>query len=207
MIKTAHVELKAILSMAFILTAPNLLAAEWNDMSSGIQLAGEIIVSPQGGASAAPDASDLIDRARSQRQDDVPGATTIILIPEPGIFEQGVLTPGPSGFPNSAKSNRLKAKKYQQDGSAGADTGIILIEPAEDDATAQGRARSNRARANSYANGDLKSVLTGKVGTDGIPIVVCKGVNNQAGRIGDDVESGNVFSIFQNGRPVKVRCQ
>jgi hypothetical protein len=181
----------------FALTAWLVAASAWS---------GEIIVAPQNDNSAPhTNASEQIDRARSYRKDETPSASTIIIIPENS--DQGVLTPGRSGAPNSAQSNRLKARKYQQNGAQSTDSGILAIELPEDETTLQGQARDNRKRASNYAKGDLKSILTGKVGADGIPIVVCKGVNNQAGRIGDDIESGSVFSIVQNGRSVKVRCQ
>ena len=195
---------KTMILMAFALSASTLMATDFSLMPNAIQLAGEIIVTQQSGNSTASQAAELLDRARAQRRDEVPGATTIILIPESD--ESGELESGQSSVPNGAKANRLKAKKYQKNGTTSTDSGIILIEPAED-SSSSGRAQSSRARANSYTKGDLKSVLTRKVGADGIPLVVCKGVNNQAGRIGDDTESGSVFAIIENGRPIKVRCE
>lgn len=230
---SAHHFLLAVAPLICVLANP-VFASDRTRALGDIQLAGEIIVTPQTANNPSAKAADLVDRARASRKDEaptnastiiivpgntsqvdrarayrkdeVPGAPTIIVVPEDE--EAGVLTPGRGGAaPSSAGSNRLKARKYQQNGSLSPDSGVLVIEPQSDESTTAARAKDNRARANSYAKGDLQSILTGKVGADGIPLVVCKGVNNQAGRIGDDVESGSVFTIIQNSRPTKVRCQ
>jgi hypothetical protein len=201
----AHSPSKIFAAAVWLVAAP-VWPSDLIHAFAGNQFAGEIIVSPQIDINSShTNASDQVDRARSNRKDEAPNATTIIILPEGA--DQGVLTPGHSGTQPNAQSIRLKARKYQQNGSQSSEPGALRFELSEDETTAQGQARDNRKRASNYAKGDLKSILTGKVGADGIPIVVCKGVNNQAGRIGDDIESGSVFSVVQNGRSVKVRCQ
>ena len=48
---------------------------------------------------------------------------------------------------------------------------------------------------------------TGVMGKDGVIVMVCDGVNNNVGRIGDDSQSGNKFTVMVNGRPTPARCK
>ena len=45
------------------------------------------------------------------------------------------------------------------------------------------------------------------MGKDGVIVMVCDGVNNNVGRIGDDSQSGNKFTVMVNGRPTPARCK
>lgn len=174
-------------------------------------LAGEIIVAPQTGSSKAPSkatsAAEQRDRARSYR-DDVPSdSTTVIVLPEEEV--EGALSPRGNAPEGRARDNRSRAMDYQH----GTDSSVLpnFIRPDAgtrlDGGSTQDRAHENRSRAGAYSRGDGQAGLTGRVGADGLPVVVCKDRDNVAGQIGDDLKSGSVIVILRDGKQVKVRCQ
>ncbi|MFA7281825.1 MAG: hypothetical protein WC100_17205 [Sterolibacterium sp.] len=173
-------------------------------------LAGEIIMTPQQGGSKpsgkASSATEQRDRAKSYQQDDFSAVPTLIIVPEEE--SEGALSPRGGSPEGRAKDNRSRAGDYQHGNdpsyrpSIKPDTGIFF-----DGGTTQDRAHDNRTRASGYSRGENQAGLTGRVGPDGIPFVICKDRDNVAGQIGDGLQSGSVIVILRDGKQVKVRCQ
>lgn len=205
----------AFFATANIFVSAYALAEGLVERPASILLAGEIILEPQQGSVKAPGkasskasgASEQRDRARSYRNDESSGNTTIIVLPEDE--SEGALSPRGNAPEGRARDNRSRARDYQQGtdssvlpGLIKPDTGIIM-----DGGSTQDRAHENRARASGYSKGETQSGFTGRVGPDGIPLVICKDRDNVAGQIGDDLKSGSVIIILRDGKQVKVRCQ
>jgi hypothetical protein len=181
------------------------------------KFASEIVV-PLGGAakSSATSASESRKKARSSvNEASPPVSTTIILAPE--ADEEGVLAPSRMGVP---ADNRAKARDYSRGlDPANAATVQILIDNTEDGSdTNQRSLEKNRNKARRYSDsvsgsgskpGTYVKIGTsvGVVGPDGVVVFVCDDTNNIAGRIGDDTQSGNFFSVVVNGKQVKARCK
>lgn len=187
------------------------MAADSDEWPADRLLAGEIILVPQQGASKTPSkassAAEQRDRAKAYRKDEASGNTAIIVLPEEE--SEGALSPRGNVPAEKARENRSKARDYQHgtdssfpQGLSKPDTGILL-----DGGSTQDRAHENRARASAYSRGDTQTGLTGRIGPDGVPLVVCKDRDNVAGQIGDDLKSGSVIVILRDGKQVKVRCQ
>ena len=179
------------------------------------RLLAEVIMVPQPtpgkagskAGSKAAGASEQRDRAKSYQQDEAPASTTVIVLPEEEA--DGALSPRGSPPPEKARDNRSRASDYQH----GTDSPLLnrLVKPEAgsgvEPGSTQDRARDNRSRAGAYSRGETPSGLTGRVGPDGIPLVVCKDKDNVAGQIGDGLQSGSVIVILRDGKQVKVRCQ
>ena len=129
---------------------------------------------------------------------------------------ESYMSPGTSSAP---PDNRRKAREYLQDNS----TQILVIPKVgtETPSTTGGNrenASRNLNKARRYAQDqDDGPTNTGKfvqigtsmgvVGKDGVIDIVCDGVNNNAGRIGDDSKSGSMFTIMVAGKPALARCK
>lgn len=144
------------------------------------------------------------DKARAyQSEGSPPASTTVIVVPneDDGLF-------APRGG-ESLPANRAKAREYQI-GPDSHSQPQIVITPERDASvpeTSRERLEDNRSKARSYMKGGTPAGLVGRVGADKLPLVNCLDVDNVSGRIGDDTQSGSVISIFQDGKPVKVRCK
>lgn len=179
----------------------------WSGEAAGSEfppmlLAGEILIGPDRNEIRAPGGSTQRDRAAAYQREKEE------LLPE----EDGFLSPR-SGAPAEERAfdNRTRARIYQQ----GVDPSAVIPGAQSGQgglplpATSQERARDLRTRARSFnGNSNAQEIDLSNVGTDGIPVVSCRGdVDNVAARIGEDGISGSVFYIMRNGKPVKVRCK
>jgi hypothetical protein len=130
--------------------------------------------------------------------------------------EESILLPGRSSAP---PSQRARARGYLQEGNQGLPrpSEPFNVQPFEESSTKE-NAQRNQSKARKYLqNQDGEPVNTGKfvqigttrgvVGKDGVIEMVCDGVNNHAGHIGDDTRSGNLFTIMISGKPAKARCK
>ncbi|MCX7178085.1 MAG: hypothetical protein NTX56_04680 [Proteobacteria bacterium] len=170
-------------------------------------LAGEILIAPQqGDKNKSSSASEQRERAKSYRKDDPVTSSTTIVLPEEE--SDGALSPRGNAAEGRARDNRARARETQRE--ADFPFQPILIKPDAGtlmEGGSQERARDNRARASGYSRGEHLSAVPGRVGADGIPLVICKDRDNVAGQIGDDLKSGSVIVILREGKQVKVRCQ
>lgn len=178
--------------------------SEGGDWQRGVLLAGEILITPEKG-----DAGRSSSAARSQRERASTyqkGDGNVSPVPDD---EGGIMAPrGGAPAEERAFENRMRARAYQQGKdvpSAAIPGGVPGPLDLPVPATAQERAHDLRARARSYTDGG--AVDLSHVGSDGIPVVPCRDVDNVTGRIGDDVGSGSIFFVLRNGKPVKVRCK
>ena len=57
------------------------------------------------------------------------------------------------------------------------------------------------------AKGRIKEAAGALTGNDALPVVDCSNVDNVAGRIGDDTQSGSVITLMQGRNQVRVRCR
>lgn len=183
--------------------------------SEGFKLAGEIVVVPSGTAvkSTATGASDNRKSARAIRDPAASKTQTIIIVPED---EEGVLSP--SMVPAPA-DNRSKARDYSRGTDSNGSTTVIIVPEDSGAETDRGRSLSrNRSKARRYSDdGAGVSTQTGSVvkigtavgimGADGVVVYACDDVNNAAGRIGDDSQAGNVFTVMVGSKQVRARCK
>lgn len=201
----------AIFAAASVFASAFAMAEDLADWPANRLLAGEIIMVPQPGSGKAPGKSpsstEQRDRARAYQKDEASGTPTIIIVPEEE--SEGALSPRGSAPEGRARDNRSRAGDYQRGTDSSLHPGLIKPETGIllDGGTTQERAHDNRARASGYSRGETQSGLTGRIGPDGIPLVVCKDRDNVAGQIGDDLKSGSVIVILRDGKQVKVRCQ
>jgi hypothetical protein len=164
--------------------------------------AAEFVIAPNGDKASTPrdSAASMRDRARAQRGEEgsaIP-LTTIIEGLEESPFG------GRSG--GATTENRNRARSYQQggDGTTPLDIDRLLIDPESN----RGRVKSNLDRAHAYQQGRSPGVTNSRMGgTENLPLVDCGAVQNNTGRIGDDVQSGAVLTIMKGDRGVRVRCK
>lgn len=171
-----------------------------------------IIVQP----GTVPATSNNVNKAREYIRDNgsapVPTSPTIILVPE-----DDVMAPRGVGQP---PDNRSKARDYIRDnGPSGHSPGVILLEkPAGNAESSRSNLDRTMNKARSYTDknhvGGSKPGTTvqygsavGVVGADGVIVFACGDINNSAGRIGDDSQSGNLLSVVINGKLVPARCR
>ncbi len=158
------------------------------------------------------EAASANSRAAEQAQSQAESAVQWL---EPSEESEAILLPGRSSAP---PSQRARARSYLQDGDNGAQRPPepVYLVPSEEPTTKDNAQRNlNKARQYQH-NQDGEPVNTGKfvqigttrgvVGKDGVIEMVCDGVNNHAGHIGDDTRSGSVFTIMISGKPAKARC-
>jgi hypothetical protein len=190
-------------------------------VASGLHVLGEIVV-PDGSSSrsqnsrsTSPTAAETRSHARAallNAEASAESSPTIQVIQD----EESYMTPGTSSAP---PDNRRKAREYSQDNPT-----QILVTPkwGTENPSATGGNKENASRnlnkARRYSQDqDDGPTNTGKfvqigtsmgvVGKDGVIEIVCDGVNNNAGRIGDDSKSGSMFTIMVAGKPAIARCK
>lgn len=198
------------LALLMLIPAWSVLAAEPASWPAGQLLAGEIILQPtDSGQKNLNRAGDQRARARAQRQDktDTNGPESL----EEEL--EGILAPRVGQPIENSTDLRQRARDYQR----GNESNIILqpqslpgggaaVAPA--DMSTHDRAADSLSRARRYAKGGGSSGFTGKVGPDGLPLVVCDDVGSAVGRIGDDTAgSGSLITVIKDGRSIKARCQ
>ena len=183
--------------------------------SEGFKLAGEIVVVPSGSAekSTATGASESRKKARSIRTPAVSATQTNIIVPEE---EEGVLAPSGVAAP---VDNRSKARDYSRGTDSTNSTTILVLPDGSNAETARENSlerNMNKARRYSDDGSGRKGqkgtfikigTAVGVMGSDGVVVYVCDDTNNAAGRIGDDTQAGNVFTVMVGGKPVKARCK
>jgi hypothetical protein len=185
--------------------------------SSGFRVLSEIIV-PLGGSSKGSSSSNASEprkkaRAALEKTENPTVEGVIVELEEP----EGILSRARVGVPTD---NRAKALNYLN-GSEGGRVQMVRppIEaaPGTIEATRSNLER-NRDKAHRYSEdgssaagktGTFVKIGTevGVVGSDGVIVVTCESTNNTAGRIGDDTQSGNYFSVVVNGKLAKARCK
>ena len=188
-------------------------------VSQQLRILTEIVVS--GGAapsrscrSTSPAASESRNRAREALADAASqsGALNNVIVLE----EDSYIAPGSNG---ALPDNRRKAKEYSQ-GESDVSPVIVLTKPGSETSVPSAREsqRRNVNKAQRYlTDQDDEPTNSGKftrsgttmgvMGKDGVILIVCDGVNNTAGRIGDDTQPGNVLTILINGKPTPARCK
>jgi hypothetical protein len=184
-----------LIGVVSVLCAGSAMAKSVWGVSHGARLLSEIVLSagevltnkPSSSRSTSEAATESRNRAREAIADAaLPNdeIATIIIAPD----EDSSMTPGRSSVPPDNRSkasenvsrNLNKARRYAQDQQDGP---------------------TNKCKFAQFGT------TTGVLGKDGVMLIVCDGVNNNAGRIGDDSQSGNVFSIIINGKTTMARCK
>ncbi len=179
------------------------------------KFASEIVVTPLGGSTQGSASGASRNRQKAQSAAHVGTAPTPVMIVTEE--EDGVLTPAQMGAP---ADNRDKARSYSRETGAGHPATLQIITDNAVDGTdsARDNLERNRNKARRYAEGASGSNTkagtyikvgpsTGVVGADGVVVFACEETNNIAGRIGDDTQSGNLFSVVVNGKMIKARCK
>lgn len=196
-------------------SAGNASATEEFAWSEGFKLAGEIVVTPSGDAvkNTATSASDSRKKARAARDPSAQKTQIIIIAPEE---EEGVLSPSGIAAP---PDNRARARDYSRGvDSTSPATIVILPDGSSTETDRENSLARNRSKARQYSEegagrkgqkGTFVKIGTavGVMGSDGVVVYVCDDTNNAAGRIGDDTQPGNVFTVMVGGKPVKARCK
>ena len=180
--------------VSILCAGPAVATSVWG-VSHGTRILSEIVLSagevltnkPSSSRSTSEAATESRNRAREAiadsalHNDDI---ANVIIVPA----EDSYMTPGRTSIPpdnrskarESVSRNLSKARRYGQD--------------QQDESTNKGKFTQI-------------GTTIGVVGKDGVMLIVCDGVNNNAGRIGDDTQSGNVFSIIINGKTTMARCK
>jgi hypothetical protein len=179
------------------------------------KFASEIVVTPLGGSTQESASGASRNRQKAQSAAHVGTAPIPVMIVTEE--EDGVLTPAQMGAP---ADNRDKARSYSRETGAGhpAPLRIITDNAVDGSDSARDNLERNRNKARRYAEGVSGSNTkagtyikvgpsTGVVGADGVVVFACEDTNNIAGRIGDDTQSGNIFSVVINGKTIKARCK
>ena len=191
-------------------------------VSQGLRILSEIVVSggaapsssAGNGRSTSPAASESRNRAREALAD--AASQSEVLSNVIVVEEDSYTAPGRNGVP---PDNRRKAREYSQ-GEGGVNPVIVLTKPGSETSVPSAREGHSRNvnKAQRYLmdqdDGPTNSgkftqsgTTMGVMGKDGVILMVCDGVNNTAGRIGDDTQSGNVLTILINGKPTPARCK
>jgi hypothetical protein len=137
---------------------------------------------------------------------------TIIVAPEVQL-----LAPSSTGKP---PDNRNKAKNYIKDANS-ASQPVTIIYPNKSSTGADTPRESldkNLSKARRYSENGTTGVskpgtfikygsATGVIGADGVVVFSCGDINNSAGVIGDNSQSGNSLSVVVNGKVLQARCQ
>ncbi len=189
-----------------------LLALSMLAYGAGVQ-SGEIVVgaSPKvksnasSVSSSGSEASRQREAARDYRKGQV--ATEVLVLPEV-VDEEGLLSPREEV--DFAEDNVDRARAARQGGSGqgsgvsvlGNDSGRVVT----DESPSAQSARKNREKATAYRKGGTTGAMAVS-GNDALPVVDCSNVENVAGRIGDDTQSGSVIMLMQGRNQIKVRCR
>lgn len=188
-----------------------LLALSMLAYGAGVQ-SGEIVVggSPKvksntSVSSSGSEASRQREAARDYRKGQV--ATEVLVLPEV-VDEDGLLSPREEV--DFAGDNVDRARAARQGGSGqgsgvsvlGSDSGRVVT----DESPSAQSARKNREKATDYRKGGTTGAMAVS-GNDALPVVDCSNVENVAGRIGDDTQSGSVIMLMQGRNQIKVRCR
>ncbi|MBP9219295.1 MAG: hypothetical protein KBF29_10710 [Sterolibacterium sp.] len=176
--------------------------------------AGEIVVGGDTGqgrgrgdaSSASAEASRQRATARDYRKEQVAAPPVLVIMPDE---EEGILSPRmepESAADSAASAARARAARQGDGGQV-----VVPLQGADADRPATGEtpaaysARKNRERAAAYRKG--AQPVTVVTGNDALPVVDCSNVDNVAGRIGDDTQSGSVITLMQGRNQVRVRCR
>ncbi|MCF8211067.1 MAG: hypothetical protein K9K38_16940 [Rhodoferax sp.] len=179
--------------------------------SSEIVLPGS---SPSGSSHSATNATEARKKARESVTDRLEPMQAII-IEEPD--QDGLVSRPRLGAP---KDNRSKAAAYSNDKLPDRTPFIVVPHDAplgSVESTRDG-VNKNLNKARRYTQDeygvDVKAgtfvkigTAMGVVGPDGVVVVLCDQISNTAGRIGDDLRSGNTFTIVINGKVNRARCK
>jgi hypothetical protein len=171
--------------------------------------AGEIVLGGEadnhgaGAVSTTTEASRQRATARDYRKEQIAAPPVLIVVPDE---EEGVLSPRTEPETAADHAARARAARQGDGGQAVVPlSGAEFDRPVTGDAMAAQNARKNRERAAAYRKGTQS--VTVVTGNDALPVVDCSNVENVAGRIGDDAQSGSIVTLMQGRNQVKVRCR
>ncbi len=184
---------------------------------TGVASAGEIFISPgpdSQSKSSADNATENRIKAQSYTHPEVQTPSTIIVVPP----EEGLLTPPSLGRP---PDNRSKARNFIKDARNNTtEPTVILLDtaPKGGEPAARVNLEKNLNKARGYADdGSTTGVkpgtyvrygtAVGVVAADGVIVFSCEQISNTAGRIGDDSQSGNSFTLSVNNKLHPARCK
>lgn len=183
---------------------------------TGLADAGEIVISPTPGSQRIDSANNATEsriKAQAYSNPDVQTPSTIIVLPP----EEGLMTPPTVGRP---PDNRNKARNYIKNGSNSTiDPTVILLDTAPKNGDpSRVNLDKNLSKARGYADGGSSNGIkpgtyvrygtaVGLVAADGVIVFVCEQIANTAGRIGDDSQSGNSFTLSVNNKIQQARCK
>ena len=210
-----------LLTLCLMASSPWAMARpKWGQVG-GLTFLTEILVPGAGNTSSRLRSRDAAEQARTKARESVAES-----MPAPANVandtilteEEGFLVPGRSSAP---PDNRIRAKEYLQND---ADVNKVIItsqpvmEPDGDAKTTRDNLNRNLAKARRYSQDQQDEpgstgkffefgTTTGVMGKDGVIVMACNGVNNNAGRIGDDTQSGSVFTVMVKGKPYQARCK
>lgn len=182
----------------------------------------EIVLPGSGNNNSISRSKDAASDARQKAKEAVSETPTTSLKELQNLIsaqeEDGYMLPGRSSAP---PDNRARAKEYIQN-EAEKNKLIIITQPGSessgDENFNKDNASKNVNKAKRYLQDQLDEPVntgkfyqygtaTGVMGADGVIVMTCDGVNNNAGRIGDDTQSGSVFTINIKGKAFLARCK
>lgn len=185
-------------------------------MLTGGVSAGEIFISPAPGSqskNSVDNATANRIKAQAYTNPEVQTPSTIIVVPP----EEGLLAPPTLGRP---PDNRSKARNFIKDArNSTTDPTIILLDTVpKGGEPARVNLEKNLNKARGYADdGNSTGVkpgtyvrygtAVGVVAADGVIVFSCEEISNTAGRIGDDSQSGNSFTLSVNKKLHPARCK
>lgn len=176
--------------------------------------AGEFVISAQDEQikNSASNAADNSTKAQTYSQSESQTPATIIVTPA-----DGMLVPPSVGRP---PDNRSKARSYIKDDSLNKfEPAIIWLENSPKNMPpSRANLEKNLNKARSYSdNGTSNGIkpgtyvrygtAVGVVAADGVIVFACEQISNTAGRIGDDSQSGNAFTLSLNNKFHQARCK
>lgn len=185
-------------------------------MLTGVASAGEIFISPgpdSQNKNSADNATDNRIKAQAYTNPEVQTPSTIIVVPP----EEGLLAPPTLGRP---PDNRSKARNFIKDSrNSATDPTVIFLDTApKGGEPARVNLEKNLNKARGYADGGSSAgvkpgtyvrygTAVGVVAADGVIVFSCEQISNAAGRIGDDTQSGNSFTLSVNNKLHPARCK
>lgn len=173
-------------------------------------------------ATPAPSAAvNQADRARAHTVQELDAMPTVELV-EPAAARS------PSG--RSATDARARSKRFLSNNGVETTESNVPLAPVPaatlganpasvtNPAAHTQRTESALAKARRYANGGDASApkaglfvrlgtAVGVVGADGVIVFACSDTDNIAGRVGDSVKPGSLFTVLMNGRATPARCR
>ncbi|OGQ88201.1 MAG: hypothetical protein A2512_02555 [Deltaproteobacteria bacterium RIFOXYD12_FULL_56_24] len=179
-------------------------------------IGGEIILSPPLDKNR-PARTDNSEKARSYLNEETSETSPPSIVIIPDWEDEGILSPRVLEMP---QDNRSKARDYIRNRDPRQGLPTIIIPPAGSRTNpTRDAAEKQRNKARSYLDGwdgaaGIKpgtsiqiGTTVGVAGKDGVIVFDCSTISNVAGRIGDDLQSGNEFIVVINRKNYRARCR